>query len=284
MRRNFNFRARNFEFELGPRTLLMGILNVTPDSFSDGGRFLEASAAIEQGLYLWETGADIIDIGGESSRPGSSPVSEEEELKRILPVLEQLVSRVRVPVSIDTYKSEVARICLEAGASIINDISSLRFDPNLAEVVRRFDAGIVLMHMRGEPASMHLLNESDDILSEVSDDLQKAVQTAESSGISRDKIMIDPGLGFGKNTNENLRILNRLSFLEDLDLPILIGPSRKRFIGHVLNRSESDRLLGTGAACAAALIRGAHVLRVHDIEEIKQVSLMIDAIEIESMN
>jgi len=282
LRKWYRFKARDTILELGPRTLLMGILNVTPDSFSDGGCFYETRAAVEQGLRLAEIGADIIDIGGESTRPGSRPVLVGEELSRVLPVVEELSRLISIPISIDTTKSEVARRCLEAGASIVNDISALQFDPEMGDVVRRFNAGIVLMHMRGEPGTMHLLEASRNILEEVMRDLGKAIEKARDSGIPRDRIMVDPGIGFGKNTRENLQILNRLSMLESFDLPILVGPSRKSFIGRILKRQENDRLFGTAAASAAAILHGAHALRIHDVAEIRQVSDVIDAIETES--
>lgn len=277
-RARYLFRARDKTLELGLRTRLMAVVNVTPDSFSDGGRFLSPERAVEHGLRLVEAGADILDIGAESTRPGAIPVSEGEELERILPVLEGLRRETAIPVSVDTYKARIAEEALRLGADMVNDISALRFDARMATVAAEFRAGVVLMQMRGTPASMHRLSPSRDILSEVRRDLQVAVDKATSAGIARDRMLLDPGIGFGKNAAENLVLLNRLTELAGLNLPILVGPSRKSFIGGILGRPVQDRLLGTAAASAVCILRGSHLLRVHDVGEIGQVARVVDAI------
>jgi dihydropteroate synthase len=277
-RARYLLRARDKTLELGLRTRLMAVVNVTPDSFSDGGRFLSPERAVEHGLRLVEAGADILDIGAESTRPGAIPVSEGEELERILPVLEGLRRETAIPVSVDTYKARIAEEALRLGADIVNDISALRFDARMATVAAEFRAGVVLMQMRGTPASMHRLSPSRDILSEVRRDLQVAVDKATSAGIARDRMLLDPGIGFGKNAAENLVLLNRLTELAGLNLPILVGPSRKSFIGGILGRPVQDRLLGTAAASAVCILRGSHLLRVHDVGEIGQVARVVDAI------
>lgn len=259
----------------------MGIVNVTPDSFSDGGRYCSPEAALEHALQMAEDGADILDIGGESTRPGAAQVDEAEELRRVIPILTALRNQTSAMISVDTYKASVAEAAIDAGADIINDISSLRFDSRMAEVVGRSDAGIILMHSRGTVSELHSLPPSADILGDLVKDLQMAVYKAFKTGISRDRMILDPGLGFGKNTAENLRILNRLSVLAELKLPILVGPSRKRFIGEVLNLPVSDRLLGTVAASVAAVANGAHIIRVHDVKEVRQALAIIDSISTE---
>jgi dihydropteroate synthase len=256
----------------------MAVVNITPDSFSDGGRFLSPERAVEHGLELVAAGADMLDLGAESTRPGARPVSEGEELDRILPVLVNLRPETGVPLSVDTYKAGVAKEALRLGADIVNDISALRFDERMAAVVAGFEAGVVLMQMRGSPATMHRLPSSSDIVGEVCRDLQVAVDKAASADIGHDRILLDPGIGFGKNAEENLVVMNRLTGLAGLRLPILVGPSRKSFIGRILDRPVHDRLLGTAAASAVCIFRGAHILRVHDVEEIGQVARVVDAI------
>jgi dihydropteroate synthase len=284
MSRSFHlFRARDKTLEMGKTTRLMGVVNVTPDSFSDGGQYLESNCAIEHCLRLVEEGADLIDLGAESSRPGAQPVELQEELDRLLPVLEKVRDATSVLISVDTYKAAVAESVLRCGADVINDIGAFRLDPPMAEVVSRWKAGVILMHMRGTPAVMHTLPPSQNILNEVRDDLQVAVNKAYKSNIQRDRIILDPGIGFGKNAEESLQLVNRLSILEDLKLPILVGTSRKSFIGAVLNRPVGERLLGTAASVVAAILRGAHVLRVHDVSQLREVSKMADAILAESL-
>ena len=282
MRRVCLFRARQRVLRLGRKTAVMGVVNITPDSFYDGGKFLATDRAVGQGLALVEQGADLIDLGGESSRPGAEPVSVREELRRVLPVLTAIRPQVSVPISVDTTKSEVAEKALQAGADIINDISAFRFDPKLPRVVAKWEAGIILMHMRGTPREMQKLPPSDDILSEIRQDLRDAIETAFQHDIPSDNIAIDPGIGFGKTLEDNLRILNRLGFLESFDLPILIGASRKSFLGAILQFPTQGRLLGTLASVAIAIARGAHMVRVHDIAEVLKVVRVTDSILAES--
>ena len=282
MRRGCLFRARQRVLRLGRKTAVMGVVNITPDSFYDGGKFLATDRAVGQGLALVEQGADLIDLGGESSRPGAEPVSVREELRRVLPVLTAIRPQVSVPISVDTTKSEVAEKALQAGADIINDISAFRFDPKLPRVVAKWEAGIILMHMRGTPREMQKLPPSDDILSEIRQDLRDAIETAFQHDIPSDNIAIDPGIGFGKTLEDNLRILNRLGFLESFDLPILIGASRKSFLGAILQFPTQGRLLGTLASVAIAIARGAHMVRVHDVAEVLKVVRVTDSILAES--
>ena len=260
--------------ELNPdgRVLIMGILNVTPDSFSDGGRFLSPDAAVKRALIMEKEGADIIDVGGESSRPGAEPVPVEEELRRVIPVLERLRGKLRIPISIDTTKAEVAEAALRAGASIVNDISALRFDPAMASVVAEFGAGLVLMHMLGTPKTMQQAPHYEDVVTEVRDFLAERAQYAQSQGIPREAIAVDPGIGFGKTVEHNLELLRRLPELVELGFPVLVGPSRKSFIGAILGLGVEERLEGTLAACAVAVVRGADILRVHDVREVRRAA------------
>ncbi len=263
---------------LGARTLIVGVLNVTPDSFSDGGKNFATPRAIHRALEMQEEGADIIEVGGESTRPGSERISLEEELRRVLPVLEGLQGKLRLPISVDTYKSEVARRTLEGGAQIINDVSALRFDEALAEVVAETQAALVLMHMRGEPATMQKIEPSEDIFAEIKNDAAAAIQTAEAHGVRREQLIFDPGIGFGKTLEQNLAILNYLERFAVLNLPMMVGTSRKSFIGKLTGRPESERLFGTAASVALAIARGAHFIRVHDVKEIAEVVKISDAI------
>jgi dihydropteroate synthase len=263
---------------LGERTVMVGVLNVTPDSFSDGGQNFEPARAIDRALEMEADGADIIEVGGESTRPGAARLSAKEELSRVLPVLKGLAGRLRVPIAIDTYKSEVAAAAAAEGASIINDVSALRFDPAIADVAAREQAALVLMHMRGEPATMQKLPPSAGIFAEIKLDLQKAIQTAERLGVPRDRMIVDPGIGFGKTLEQNLAIINHCDFFATLDLPLMIGTSRKSFIGRISGKSADDRLFGTAASVAAAVIRGAHLVRVHDVKEMVDVIRVTDAI------
>lgn len=260
--------------ELNPdgRVLIMGILNVTPDSFSDGGRFLSPDAAVKRALIMEKEGADIIDVGGESSRPGAEPVPVEEELRRVIPVLERLRGKLRIPISIDTTKAEVAEAALRAGASIVNDISALRFDPAMASVVAEFGAGLVLMHMLGTPKTMQQAPHYEDVVREVREFLAERALYAQSQGIPREAIAVDPGIGFGKTVEHNLELLRRLPELVELGFPVLVGPSRKSFIGAVLGLGVEERLEGTLAACAVAVVRGADILRVHDVREVRRAA------------
>jgi len=260
--------------ELNPdgRVLIMGILNVTPDSFSNGGRFLSPDAAVKRALIMEKEGADIIDVGGESSRPGAEPVPVEEELRRVIPVLERLRGKLRIPISIDTTKAEVAEAALRAGASIVNDISALRFDPAMASVVAEFGAGLVLMHMLGTPKTMQQDPHYEDVVREVREFLAERALYAQSQGIPREAIAVDPGIGFGKTVEHNLELLRRLPELVELGFPVLVGPSRKSFIGAILGLGVEERLEGTLVACAVAVVRGADILRVHDVREVRRAA------------
>jgi dihydropteroate synthase len=260
------------------RPLVMGVLNVTPDSFSDGGRFLEPDAAVKHALEMVGEGADVIDIGAESSRPGAEPVPEAEELRRLIPVVQEVCRRVAVPVSVDTTKAAVARQALGAGAAIINDISALQADPAMAAVVAETGAGLVLMHMRGTPKTMQRAPRYGDVVAEVRDFLRERMESAGRAGIAADHIVLDPGIGFGKNLSHNLALLARLEELLPLGRPILVGVSRKSFIGETLSRGTGDRLMGTAAAVAVAVWRGAGMIRVHDVSAMKDVVRMVDAI------
>ena len=251
---------------------------MTPDSFSDGGLFVAPKAALQQAFRLVDQGADLLDIGGESSRPGAEAVSAATELSRILPVVEGIRAACEIPISVDTYKAAVAMKAIEAGADMINDISALRFDPNLPGIISDSGAGVILMHMRGTPATMQRMPPSQDILAEIRRDLGEAIGRAREAGVPDDRILLDPGIGFGKTVQDNLRILNQLSFLHRLGFPLLLGPSRKSFLGKILETEVSQRVYGTAAAVAASVIRGAHIVRVHDVREMRQVVDIADAI------
>ena len=272
---------------IGERTLIMGILNVTPDSFSDGGLFASVDEAVAHAERLVSEGADIIDVGGESTRPGrAEPVSAEEEISRVVPVIEVLARRVSAPVSVDTTKSEVARAALDAGAAIVNDISALRFDFYVADAVARAGAGLVLMHSRGTPATMHRMPPVADIMEEVVSSLRASIHMAERRGVARESIVIDPGIGFGKSQEQNLELIAKLDSLiaSFPEYPLLIGTSRKSFIGRMLADSSgtpapaSERLHGTLATVAIAVLKGAHIVRVHDVRETVEAAAMVDAV------
>ena len=259
---------------IGERTLIMGILNVTPDSFSDGGQFLDIDQALAHAESMISEGADMIDVGGESTRPGGEPVSIEQEIKRVVPIIETLTQRTKVPISVDTTKSEVARAALEAGAAIVNDISALRFDFYVADAVARAGAGLVMMHSRGTPATMHRLPPVADIMHEVTHSLRASINMAERRGVKRESIVIDPGIGFGKTQEQNLELIAKLDQLIAAfpDYPLLIGTSRKSFIGRILADESGtlappeDRLHGTMATITASILHGAHIVRVHDVK------------------
>ncbi len=250
--------------------LVMGVLNTAPDSFSDGGEFTDEDTAVAHGVLLEQQGADMVDVGGESTRPGSHPVSVHEELTRVIPVVKRLVSRLAVPVSVDTSKAEVAAAALEAGARIVNDVSALRGDERMAEVVRRYDAGLVLMHMLGTPATMQDDPHYDDVVREVRRFLAERLRVALDAGIRRQRIAVDPGIGFGKSLEHNLELIRRLEELRELGQPVLVGPSRKRFIGQVLDLPVGDRVEGTVAACVVAVVHGADAVRVHDVRPVRR--------------
>ncbi len=258
----------------------MGILNVTPDSFSDGGLHFDRSAAVDHGLRMVDEGADIIDIGGESTRPGSDAVPLEEELRRTIPVIEELAKRVPVPVSIDTYKAEVARRAMDAGASMVNDVSGLRFDASMPGLVASRRVPVVIMHIKGTPKSMQANPLYEALIPEVMDYLRTSMRIARNSGIRDEMIIIDPGIGFGKTFDHNLEIINNLDQFLPLEKPILIGPSRKAFIGKILGDAPAPgRLEGTAAAVAISVIKGASIVRAHDVKEMAKVIRVADAIK-----
>ena len=262
---------------VGRKPLVMGILNVTPDSFSDGGKNFKPADAIAEGKRMAKEGADIIDVGGESTRPGAKPVSLGEEMRRVIPVIEGLSKTVKVPISIDTRHAKVAKAALDAGASIVNDVSALG-EPGMAKLVAGRKCPVVLMHMLGDPRTMQDDPHYDDVVEDVARHLVERVRFAESKGISRDRIIIDPGIGFGKTAEHNLEILRRLGELRSLGLPILVGPSRKAFIGKVLDSKANERFEGTLAAVAVAVLNGADIVRVHDVAECRKAALVAWAI------
>ena len=261
----------------GKRTYIMGILNVTPDSFSDGGQYFDLESAIAQGQKLVAEGADVLDIGGQSTRPGATIVPLAEELRRVIPVVKALAPIVNVPISIDTTRSVVAAEALAAGATWVNDVSGGTDDPELLPVVARSGATVVLMHRRGNPQTMQSLTDYDDLIGEVHEFLARQRDKAQQLGITQ--IILDPGIGFAKNTEQNLTLLRELSQFRDLNCPLLVGPSRKSFIGHILNQPDpQQRVWGTAAACCAAIAHGADIVRVHDVAAIRQVVQVADAI------
>ena len=273
-------------FNFGSKTYIMGILNATPDSFSDGGKFLSADNAVKQAIEMEKEGADIIDIGGESTRPGSKPVSIDEEMNRVIPVIEDLVNRINIPLSIDTYKSEVAKKALDLGVSMVNDITALRHDKNLASLVAEYNVPICLMHMKGEPQNMQQNPIYEDVIKEIYEFLKERTNYAISSGIKKENIIIDPGLGFGKRTGngieDNSEIIHRLSELKNLGYPILIGASRKTFIGNMCGCKRplpvNERLEGSISAVSTAVMNGADIVRVHDVKETRLSLDLVDKI------
>jgi dihydropteroate synthase len=263
-----------------PRPLIMGVVNITPDSFSDGGRFFEAQSALAQARALAAAGADILDIGGESTRPFADPVPLEEELRRVIPLIQTLSAEVNLPISIDTYKAQVAQAALAAGASLINDISALRFDPDMAPLAAAKQTPVILMHMRGTPRDMQVEPHYDNLLGEIKDFFQERLEFAESQGLPRDLLVLDPGIGFGKTFRHNLEILNHLDAFLDLGCPLLVGPSRKAFIGHILGLPNGEvRDIGTLAALAVAVLRGARIIRTHNAAYARQFLTVLTAIQ-----
>jgi dihydropteroate synthase len=273
--------------ELGRKTCIMGVVNVTPDSFSDGGNFFTFDAAVAQAEKLVADGADILDIGGESTRPFSEPVPEDEETRRVIPLIEKLAKRLSIPISIDTMKAAVARRAIEAGASMINDISALRFDPNMATVAKAFDTPVILMHMLGSPKTMQVSPSYDHLITDILNFLRDAIARAEKHGISKSKIIVDPGIGFGKTVSHNLLLIRQLQSFASLGVPILVGPSRKAFIRKLLKDEQSEDIspvspiveTGTQAAVAAAVLRGAHIVRVHDVANTRATIRILDAMK-----
>jgi len=274
----FTWTLPRTQIELGRRTAVMGILNVTPDSFSDGGSHFGLRKAVVRAHQIEQEGADFLDIGGESSRPGSTPVSEEEEERRVLPVIEALAGRLRIPISIDTYRSGVARKALAAGAQIVNDISAFRFDPEMPDVVREAGAGGVLMHSRGSREELHRQPPMTDAIAEIRNDLEKSLRVAREAGIPQTAIVLDPGIGFGKRGEESILVLRQLDMFSKLQYPLLVGPSRKSFIRSISAATPEMLLWGTAAAVAIGVARGAHVVRVHDVHEMRTFVDTLDAI------
>ena len=264
---------------LGERTLLMGVLNVTPDSFSDGGRYFSLDAAVERAIEIERAGADILDVGGESTRPGSEGISADEELRRVIPVIERLRGRLKIPISVDTSKSEVAEAAVEAGADILNDVTALRADPKLAEIARRKKLPLILMHMRGEPRTMQKKPFARDVLRDVTAGLRRAAAMAQRAGVAKSQIVLDPGIGFGKSTAQNYELLASLPELARLGFPLMVGTSRKGFIGKTLGGiPAAERGWGTAASVTASILGGAHIVRVHDVGEMVQVARVADAV------
>jgi dihydropteroate synthase len=276
-RRHFVWKSKQREFLIGARTLIMGVLNVTPDSFSDGGKYLDPDRAFARAIELEEEGADILDIGAESTRPGSGRISEAEELRRLIPVLKRLRGKLAIPISVDTYKAAVAEKALEHGAEFINDPSGLTFDAQLARVTANHDAGLILNHMRGTPETWAKLPPLKDVIGAIRQDLDASVHRAVRSGVDRSRIAIDPGLGFGKRREQNAEILARLGELAGLELPILVGPSRKSFL-QADKSPDSSLEYATAAAVTAAILGGAHIVRVHDVAAMQPVTQVADQI------
>jgi dihydropteroate synthase len=277
---NFQTEQAMLNFNWGTRTYLMSVLNVTPDSFSDGGEFHKPAAALNQALAASAAGADIIDIGGQSTRPGAEQISVEEELERVLSVIKIIRPKINIPISVDTTRAVVADRAVNAGADIVNDISGGTFDSSMFSTVASLDVPIVLMHIRGTPQTMQQMTDYQDVIEEIYNFLLQQITSATTAGIKREKIIIDPGIGFAKNLEQNLEIFRRLAELKKLNCPILVGPSRKSFIGHILNQPDPKaRVWGTAAASCAAIFNGADILRVHDVEQMRDVSMVADAIK-----
>jgi dihydropteroate synthase len=283
-RKRFRLRLPSRTLILGERTLIMGVLNITPDSFSDGGAFLDSGAAVARGLQIEQDGADILDIGGESTRPGATPITSEVELRRILPVIHVLRGKLRIPISVDTRNADVAEAALDAGAEIVNDVSGLRADPRVGEAARRAHAPLILMHMRGTPRTMQRGPFARDVIRDAMDGLREAVARAKRAGLAKSQLLLDPGIGFGKKHEQNFEILARLTEFARLGFPIVVGTSRKAFLGKALaepggaNVPPEERLLGTAAAVTASILGGAHIVRVHDVAEMVRVARVADAI------
>jgi dihydropteroate synthase len=283
-RKHFRLRLPSHTLDLGKRTLVMGVLNITPDSFSDGGVYLDSNIAVARALELEQSGADILDIGGESTRPGSTPISARQEITRVMPVLTALRGVIRIPISVDTQKAEVAEAAIAAGAEMLNDISALRTDPRLAEIAFKARAPIILMNMRGEPGSMQHGPFARDVIRDVTTGLRDAVARAKRAGLAKSQILLDPGIGFGKTHQQNFEILERLTEIARLGFPVVIGTSRKAFLGSAMARPgeqprpSDQRLWGTAASVTASILGGAHIVRVHDVAEMVQVARVADSI------
>jgi dihydropteroate synthase len=282
-RKTFRLKLRSRTLVLGERTLIMGVLNVTPDSFSDGGQFVDPAQAIEHAIAMESAGADLLDVGGESTRPGSKAVEASEELDRILPVLEGLRGSIKTAISVDTRRAAVAEFALRAGAEIINDVSGLKNDPRIAEVAAQHRAPLILMHMRGEPLTMQKAGFARDVLRDVTQGLRKSISVARKAGVAKSQIILDPGIGFGKSFAQNYELLEKLALLAKLGYPLLVGASRKGFLGATLARDgkpapRENRIWGTAATVTASILNGAHIVRVHDVAEMVQVARVADCL------
>jgi dihydropteroate synthase len=283
LRKKFRLKLRSQTLMLGERTLIMGVLNVTPDSFSDGGKYDQPESAIEHSLAMERAGADLIDIGGESTRPGAEETSASQELDRILPVLEGLRGRIKIPISVDTRKSTVAESAIRGGAQIINDVSGLRSDPRVAKVAAKCGSPLVLMHMRGEPSTMQRVPFARHVMKDVARGLRESVAKAREAGVAKSQIILDPGIGFGKSYAQNYELIQNLPQLAALGYPLLVGSSRKGFLGATLAHEgkrlpPEERIWGTAATVTAAILGGAHIVRVHDVAEMAQVALVADCV------
>jgi dihydropteroate synthase len=273
MRRLFYWKLKQRDLHLGDRTLIMGVLNVTPDSFSDGDKYSDPDRAFARAVEMEEQGADIIDVGGESTRPDSKRVAAAEEIRRLIPVLKRLKGKLAVPISVDTYKTEVAELAIQHGAEIINDPSGLTWDPALAKTAAQHDAGLILNHMRGRPETWAKLPPLQDLIGSIGRDLEATVNRARRAGVDRSRLVVDPGIGFGKRKEQNTDILAGLPALAKLELPILVGPSRKAFLAQA---TESETQCATAGAVAASILGGAHIVRVHDVREMRAVAAIVD--------
>ncbi|MDP3786893.1 MAG: dihydropteroate synthase [Candidatus Omnitrophota bacterium] len=277
-KRDFILSAGRYKLKLGARTHIMGILNVTPDSFSDGGLYTDREEAVRRAIEMESQGADIIDVGGESTRPGARTVSAEEECERVVPLIRVLAKKIKVPISVDTSKLSVARKALDCGAVIVNDISGLKKEPKIARLVKKHKAAIVLTHMKGTPRTMQKNPKYKSLVCDITEGLRRSISIAKDAGISDNSIIIDPGIGFGKTVEHNLEILKRLREFKSLGYPILVGTSRKSFIGKVLAAEAQERLFGTAASVAVAIQNGVNILRIHDVDQMRQVARLTDAI------
>jgi dihydropteroate synthase len=278
-RKPYELKGKNFRLSLGEKTRIMGILNVTPDSFSDGGLFFQRERAIAQGAALAAQGADLLDIGGESTRPFSDSITIEEEIQRIIPVIRELVKKISIPISVDTYKAEVAKAALDAGAVVVNDITALGFDPELAKVIAEYRAPVILMHMQGTPKDMQFNPKYNHLLKDIHQFFVEHIALAVGRGIPRENILLDPGIGFGKTFSQNLTLIKRINYFQDLDLPIVLGTSRKAFIGKITDQEAVNRDWGTAATLAIGAWRGANMVRVHNVAAAKQVLAVVDALK-----
>jgi dihydropteroate synthase len=282
-RKMFRLKLPSRTLALGQRTVVMGVLNVTPDSFSDGGKFLQPESAVEQAFAIERAGADLLDVGGESTRPGSNETSASVELDRILPVLEALRGRLKIPISVDTRRASVAELAVSAGAELVNDVSGLNSDPRIAEVAARHGVPLILMHMRGEPGTMQAGPFAREVMKDVMQGLRKSVEIARKAGVAKSQIVLDPGIGFGKSFAQNYELLQKLPQLAKLGYPLLVGTSRKGFLGATLARdgkpaSPEERIWGTAATVTASISNGAHIVRVHDVTEMVQVARVADCL------